>query len=98
MLFAIRFIDKTGMQETRKALLASHLDWLNQHQETILVGGSLRISPDQTPVGGLWIAQAESKEALMGLIESDPFWIAKLRHSVEILHWSKAFEDRQVLV
>lgn len=98
MLFVIRFHDRPDSQETRKALLPAHLTWLDQHQETILVGGSLRVSPEQSPVGGLWIAQAQSKEELMVLIKSDPFWIAELRQSVEILHWSKAFHDRHVLV
>ncbi|WMW79072.1 YciI family protein [Undibacterium cyanobacteriorum] len=98
MLFVIRFHDKPETQEIRKALLPSHLAWLDQHKESILVGGSLRVSPEQSPVGGLWIAQAQCKEELMALIESDPFWIADLRLSVEILHWSKAFDDRQVLV
>lgn len=98
MLFAIRFSDKPDLAELRKSLLAQHIAWLDRHKAIILVGGSLREHPDQTPIGGLWIAEAQSKSELLQLIETDPFWHAGLRSSVEILHWSKAFEDRQVLV
>lgn len=98
MLFAIRFSDKPGMADLRAALLTQHIAWLEQHQAVILVGGSLRENPKHPPVGGLWIAEAKSKSSLMQLIETDPFWCEGLRSSVEILHWSKAFEDRQVLI
>ncbi|TXI94433.1 MAG: hypothetical protein E6Q34_04670, partial [Burkholderiaceae bacterium] len=86
MLFAIRFTDKPNMAELRVSLLTEHIAWLDQHKAVILVGGSLRDTPEQNPVGGLWIAEAESKSALMQLIETDPFWCAGLRSAVEILH------------
>ncbi len=98
MLFAVRFKDKEGMFESRQENLTKHIAWLDQHQNTILVGGSLRESPDQVPIGGLWIVEASSRDHIMALIQSDPFWQIGLRESVEILHWSKAFEDRKVLI
>lgn len=98
MLFAVRFEDDQGKSATRKQYLDAHIAWLDQHADSVLVGGSLRLEPDTNPVGGLWIVKASSKEAVEALIETDPFWQQGLRSNVEILYWSKAFEDRQVPV
>lgn len=98
MLFAVRFEDDKSRQATRKRYLEAHIEWLDKHADHVLVGGSLRIAPDTNPVGGLWIVKAASKEAVEKLIETDPFWQQGLRCSVEILYWSKAFENRQVAV
>lgn len=98
MLFAIRFSDHAGKQEVRKKHLQAHLDWLAQRRQTILVAGSLRNEPDQNPLGALWVVEADSAAALVGLYESDPFWQQGLRSSVEVLHWSKAFPEEKSLV
>jgi uncharacterized protein len=38
--------------------------------------------------------EAESKPAVLDLMKSDPFYICGLRQDVEVLHWSKALEDK----
>ena len=62
---------------------------------------SLNTQLDQLPPKargrGLWIVEADSKEAVHQLMQSDPFWTCGLRERVEVLHWSKAL-DQQVLV
>ncbi len=98
MLFAIRFVDKPNSLALRQTLMAAHIAWLDQVREFVLVGGSLRHSPEQAPVGGLWIVELESKAAVEALMKQDPFFTGGLRESWEILHWSKAFEDRKVPV
>ena len=98
MLFAVRFEDDQGQSAIRKRYLDAHIAWLDQHADSVLVGGSLRLESDANPIGGLWIVRASSKEVVEGLIETDPFWQQGLRSNVEILYWSKAFEDRQVPV
>lgn len=98
MLFAIRFTDKPDSFSQRQALMAAHIAWLDQERERVLVGGSLRHSPEQAPVGGLWVVEIESKAAAEALLKQDPFYTGGLRESWEILHWSKAFEDRKVPV
>ncbi|MDI9332823.1 MAG: YciI family protein [Cytophagales bacterium] len=98
MLFAIIFTDKLGYEEVRARHLQAHINWLEQNKELVPVGGSLRHEIGETPIGGLWIAEAESKEQLENLIRSDPFFIAGLRESYEIFHWSKANAQRKVLV
>ena len=98
MLFIARFKDNQNLYETRIKHLDAHIQWLDTKRDQVLVGGSLRKELDEQPVGGLWIVKADTKQAVQTLIESDPFWIHGLRSGVEILHWSKAFEDRLVEV
>ena len=52
-LFAVRFHDKPGAAELRRQLLQAHLEWVAAHQDVVRVAGSLRESPDATPVGAL---------------------------------------------
>ncbi len=98
MLFAVIFKDKPNTGDLRKTHLAAHIAWLDLHQSMVRIGGSLRSELDQTPAGGLWIVEADSKKTIQDLLETDPFWTFGLRQSVEILHWSKAFEDRKSLI
>ncbi|MEG3063895.1 MAG: YciI family protein, partial [Comamonas sp.] len=76
MLFAVLFNDFPGMAEVRAQNLAAHLAWLEEHQAVIPVGGSLRRELNETPKGGLWIADAQSKEELDALLRTDPFFTA----------------------
>lgn len=98
MLFAVRFTDKPDRLAVRKQYLQAHIDWLYEVKDMVLVGGSLRHQPQDSPVGGLWVVEATSKEDIERLIESDPFWIHGLRERYEILHWSKAHPERMVPV
>ncbi|MDO9192155.1 MAG: YciI family protein [Undibacterium sp.] len=98
MLFAVRFTDKTGLGAVRQQHMSAHIAWLDERQATIKVAGSLRQTPDDLPLGALWIVEAESTAAVEALYQTDPFWTHGLRQSVEILHWSKAFPDIQVSV
>jgi uncharacterized protein YciI len=98
MLFAVIFTDKPGFGELRAANLQAHIEWLEKHKAVIPVGGSLRTAPGETPKGGLWIAEAASKNEIEELLKTDPFFVAGLRQSYEVLHWSKANAERKVLV
>jgi uncharacterized protein YciI len=98
MLFIVRFADTPNKLDLRERLLCAHLEWLEKHQAQVLVAGSLRVEPDAPPVGACWIVEAADKAEVQSVFASDPFWTGGLRSSVEILHWSKAFPDRQTSV
>ncbi len=98
MLFVVRFTDKPNTQEVRKQHLDAHLSWLADRKQSVLVAGSLRTLPDTDPIGAFWVVKAESRADAEKLFLSDPFWTNGLRESVEILHWSKAFPDEQMLI
>jgi len=98
MLFIVRFTDKPNMLPLRQELLPSHLQWLEQHAEQVLVAGSLRSQPDEAPVGACWIVEARTKDEVESLLQTDPFFAQGLRSTHEVLHWSKAFAERKVAV
>ena len=98
MLFVVIFTDKPGHGDVRAANLQAHIDWLEQNKDVIPIGGSLRDNLGEVPKGGLWVVEAEAKEQIEDLLQSDPFFIAGLRQSYEILHWSKANAERKVLI
>ncbi len=98
MLFAVIFKDKLNQVELRARFLQAHIQWLEAHKEIVPIGGSLRHEPGQAPIGGLWIAEANSKQQLDELIQTDPFFTAGLRQSYEVLYWSKANEERKALI
>lgn len=98
MLFAVLFTDKPGHGELRAAQLQAHIYWVELNKGTVLVAGSLRVEPSDTPKGGLWIVEAESKERVMQIVATDPFFTQGLRQSIEVLHLSKALAHHQALV
>lgn len=93
MLFCVRFYDKPGQLEVRKAFMAAHLDWLREHQQAVLAAGSLRAAPEEAPVGGLWIVRAADQAEVEALLQADPFWVQGLRERVEIYSWYRAFDE-----
>lgn len=93
MLFAVRFTDKTTMRHVRTEYMAAHIDWLAARKAQIKVAGSLRHDASEHPIGALWIIEAETKEEVESLWQTDPFWVQGMREIVEILHWSKAFPE-----
>ena len=95
MLFVIRFVDKPNRQDVRKQYLDAHISWLAERRQSILVAGSLRAELNAHPIGAFWVVEAENKVDVENIFLSDPFWLYGLRENVEILHWSKAFEDEQ---
>jgi uncharacterized protein YciI len=97
MLFIVRFTDKPNVAELRTRFRADHKEWLDKNRDVVLVPGALRSDPE-TPIGGLWIVEAEGRQQIEDLLKSDPFWVNGLRDSVEILHWFKAFPERKVPV
>ena len=98
MLFAVQFHDRVDRAQVRRQHLRAHIDWLDEHKELVLVGGSLRKAPGENPVGGLWLVEAPDKTAVEELIQSDPFSIHGLRERHEIFFWSKAFPERKISV
>jgi len=97
MLFAVIFTDKPGHGALRAEHLDAHVAWVAKHQDTVLIAGSLRVEPESVPKGGLWVVVADSKQAVLELMKSDPFYTCGLRQDIEVLHWRKAL-DRKVLV
>jgi uncharacterized protein YciI len=60
MFFVVIFTDDVELSELRIAHLQAHIDWLEQHQAIVPIGGSLRRELGEVPKGGLRIANAPS--------------------------------------
>lgn len=98
MLFAVIFTDKPGHGSLRTEHLAAHIQWVDENKNVVLVAGSLRLEPQDTPKGGLWIVEADSKTSVMNIVATDPFYTCGLRQTFEVLHWIKALEHHQALL
>lgn len=92
MLFAVLFKDRPNQGALRATHLQSHIAWIATHPTQLRAAGSLRDALGQVPRGGLWIVEAENKDSVHALMQSDPFWTCGLRQSVEVLHWSLALD------
>ena len=98
MLFIVQFEDKPGMGELRDRLLKSHFAFLDSVSDRVLVPGSMREVPSDTPVGGLWIIEAKDEAEVRDIFKDDPFWTNGMRATVRINRWVKAFPDRKVQI
>ena len=98
MLFAVILRNKPDQAELGAQYREAHIQWLDEPRDAVRVAGSLREAFDATPVGGLWVVEAPSKEAVLALLVTDPYFTCGLRQSHEVLHWRKAFPLRQVPV
>ena len=95
MLFIVQFEDVYAEQPERlperATHMADHLAFLAEHSDQVVAAGALRPSVDGTPLGGIWILNAESKAAAEAFYKDDPFWKAGLRKSVQLSHWARAY-------
>ena len=87
MLFILRFTDKPDSLPLREQHLAAHLAWLDAHAEQVLVAGTLRAEPDSLAVAAIWVVSAPSRDAVLALSDSDPFWIHGLRATREVFYY-----------
>ena len=98
MIFIARFTNKPEAAALLRQHYPAHLEWLKQHDSTIIVAGALRSEPDTTPVGGLWLVRANNRSEVEALFRTDPFWVQGLRQSYEILIWTNALPEKTILL
>jgi hypothetical protein len=60
--------------------------------------GRLRDEASGEGVGGLWLVDAESSEAVRALVEADLFWPTELRSTVRVLAWTQVFADGRRMI
>ena len=94
MLYAVLFTDNADRAEARQRLMPAHLDFLERHRAQIRAAGPL-LDADDSGAGGLWLVDAESYQAVMELVQADPFWPTGLRKTVRVLQWAQVFAEGQ---
>jgi hypothetical protein len=87
MLFILRFTDKPGSLALREQHLKAHLAWLDAHASEVLVAGTIRPEPEAAAVAAIWIVTAPSRQAVLALSDSEPFWINGLRATREVFYY-----------
>lgn len=93
MIYAVLFEDNESRADMRRKHMSEHLAFLERNAGSISAAGPLKDADGDVPAGGLWLVEAESPQAVHGLIESDPFWPTGLRKSVRVLQWTQVFAD-----
>ncbi|MDD5586885.1 MAG: YciI family protein [Alphaproteobacteria bacterium] len=97
MLHIVRLHDKPNMQDARETYMDAHLAWIEKNRSFVLLAGSLREAPGVSPVGGLWVVDAESKDDVLEKIKTDPFWANGIRADVDVFFWGMASDDMKEL-
>ncbi|MDX2225136.1 MAG: YciI family protein [Rhodospirillaceae bacterium] len=97
MLFAVLFTDDPRKLHIRLGWMKRHLAFLKRYRKEILVAGSLRDRPQDSPKGALWIVEAECVDRVKELIARDPFSRHGLRKRVTVRHWNKAFARKRAI-
>ena len=96
MRWAALFTDKTeGAAEIRAEHTADHQAYLRKYKGKIVLAGAMRAQEGGSPVGGLWIFEAETKAEVEKIIAEDPFQVHGLRATTTINVWGTApgYED-----
>ena|SRR5664279_5244017 len=92
MLYAVLFTDNADHGDVRQRLMPAHLDFLERHGEHIRAAGPL-LETEGRSAGGLWLVEADSPQAVMHLVQADPFWPTGLRQTVRVLQWAQVFSE-----
>jgi uncharacterized protein YciI len=91
MLFMIRFTDDLQKISLRTQHHRAHQDFVERHKDQILSAGSLHADSDSSASGALWIVDVASRAAAEELYTADPYWIAGLRVSADVMIWRRCW-------
>ena len=93
MLYAVLFTDNEAHANVRPRLMPQHLEFLEKNRHQVRAAGPL-IDRQGQGAGGLWLVDADGPEAVMALVQADPFWPTGLRKDVRVLAWKQVFQAR----
>lgn len=93
MIYAVLFEDDDSRADMRARHMTEHLAFLESNAGTIRAAGPLADTADDSPAGGLWLVEADDRQAVRALIEADPFRPTGLRKSVRVLQWTRVFVE-----
>ena len=83
MLYVVLFEDNANLgSDVRRQHMPAHLAFLEANAGRVQSAGPLGDAADPAFSGGLWLVEADSRDAVEALYRSDPFWPTGLRRSV----------------
>ncbi|TQI65338.1 hypothetical protein FHT98_5224 [Bosea sp. AK1] len=74
MLYVTHCLDKSDTSSIRQANHAAHREHLGSAPVNIVVAGPLVADDGETPIGSLFIVEAESQSELEAFHKADPLW------------------------
>jgi uncharacterized protein YciI len=84
MLYHVKALDHQGSKDLRMANRPAHLEWINNHLDTIKIAGPVLNEDQSGPIGSVLIVEAETRDAAAVFLGHDPYAKAGLFASVEI--------------
>ena len=87
MHFVGHAIDKAGILATRAKLYRQHrihLDEAGNRGIDVITAGTLVADDGETPIGSLFVVDAEDRTTLDAITRSDPYYVKGVWQTVEI--------------
>ncbi len=88
MTYTLIYNDKNDFLKKRKELRESHILYLKNYKENILIAGPI-LDKNQNPVGSLLVVDFESEEEVKNFSKNDPYNLGGLFKKVEIIRFKK---------
>jgi len=87
MLYACICKDNPDTGDLRQQTREAHLEHLRGNAGAVVSAGPLLSDDGATPVGSLLIVEAESVDAALAMMESDPYAQAGVFERIEVYPW-----------
>ena len=94
MHFVVHCLDRPGSQETRRALLQAHRDYLAQAPIRTLVSGPLLADDGTTMIGSFFRLEADTQEEVLAFQRADPLHEAGLWGEIRVHAFIKRVDNR----
>ena len=92
MHFVIHAVDRPDALATRAKHYRArriHLDQAGRYGVSVMTAGTLVASDGETPVGSLFILEAENRAAIDGFVDSDPYHVNSVWKTVDVHYYNK---------
>ena len=87
MQFVVHAIDKEGILATRAKFYREHrihLDAAGKYGIGVVTAGTLVADDGETPIGSLFVVDAEDRTTVDAFTHSDPYYVNGVQETVEI--------------
>jgi uncharacterized protein len=92
MLYVVHALDKTDMLPVRAKHYRAHrvhLDKANDYAVDVVTAGTLLADDGETPVGSVFVIDAEDRAAVDAFTRSDPYHVNGVWSGVDIHRYNK---------
>jgi uncharacterized protein YciI len=92
MLFVIHATDRKDAMATRAKFYRAHrihLDQAEQHDVSVVTAGTLVADDGETPVGSIFVVDANNRAAADAFTRSDPYQVNRVWETVQIHGYNK---------